>query len=477
MTDLFDEIPALVVRLDGRGRVAQVNRRFEALTGWPREEVRGLDWFDTFVPKRDRERIREVFRRDIRGEPTSGTVNPILTRDGRERDIEWQNVHQPYVGVLCVGVDITARLRAEQAQAERQARHDQIVDTAPVGIFETDARGLSVSVNRHWCDLSGQSPAQAAGYGWLDTIHPDDRERVSIEWTRAVRGKRAFRHEHRLKRHDGTVIWALCQATAVRDEAGEISGFIGTVTDITKRVEAEAVVRESEARQRAFVANVSHELRTPVTAIKGFAETLRRGGLRDRRNRMRFVRIIEAHADRLGWIVEDLLTLSSLESARGVKPEPLRVAREVRSYLDSIVSITTRRRVRASCRAGARVAAFMDRSHFLQLLENLVTNAVKFNKPGGRVRVEARARGEWTELIVRDDGPGIAAEHLSRVFERFYRVEKGVSRDGSGLGLSIVRRIAEAHGGRAWVESVPGEGSAFHVTLPAKARSAPGPKA
>jgi len=228
----------------------------------------------------------------------------------------------------------------------------------------------------------------------------------------------------------------------------------------------------SERAQREFVANVSHELRTPVAAIKGFAETLRRGGVLDPRNRGRFVRIIEKHADRLSWLIQDLLVLSSLEAGR-LEPELLEIGPFVQEYVESVSSLTRLSGVKLVARATPGCYVEADRRHLLQVLENLVGNALKFSPPKGTVRVEAARCEGGVRLSVRDDGPGIAPENLERVFERFYK-KNPANKTGAGLGLYIVRKIVDAHGGRVWAESRHGRGASFHVVLPLR-RPTPAP--
>lgn len=243
--------------------------------------------------------------------------------------------------------------------------------------------------------------------------------------------------------------------------------------DITRQKKLEAVRRE-------FVANVSHELRTPLSVIKGCAETLV-DGHRDMpvADRERFLRTIERHGERLNSLVEDLLALSRLESANpGLRREPAQLAGVLNPLVDDC-----RRRIAASGHELSVVLdpeigpLFIDAAKITQVFENLIGNALKYTPRGARVEVTARRADDATvELCVRDNGPGIPAEDLPHIFERFYRVDKGRSREtgGTGLGLSIAKHIVQQHGGRVWVESEPGQGSAFFFTLPAHAGATAG---
>ena len=230
-------------------------------------------------------------------------------------------------------------------------------------------------------------------------------------------------------------------------------------------------LKRLEAVRRDFVANVSHELKTPVTSIKGFAETLEDGALDDPEAARRFVRIIAGQADRLNSIIEDLLALSTLEQS-GDSPllqleeadlcDVVAVALEVCGPKAEAKSIE----LREDC--PGRLLARVSPPLLEQAVVNLIDNAVKYSAEGSAVVVTLEETGDEVVVSVTDEGPGVAREHLPRLFERFYRVDKARSRDlgGTGLGLAIVKHIAQTHGGRVSVDSVVGRGSTFRIHLP-----------
>ncbi len=241
-------------------------------------------------------------------------------------------------------------------------------------------------------------------------------------------------------------------------------GAIAILHDITDLERLERVRKD-------FVANVSHELRTPLTAIRGYAETLLEGAIEDKENNRRFLEIIKAHAIRLNNIASDLLVLSDLESGKpGPQPEPVSVQEALAAALGAVESEARLRSVRL-VRGQFQDATLMgDRVRLEQAFVNLLDNAVKFNRPGGEVRLETgRTEDGKARITVADTGIGIASEDLPRIFERFYRVDKGRSRDlgGTGLGLSIVKHVIERMNGTIQVESQLGKGSTFTVLLPA----------
>ena len=239
-------------------------------------------------------------------------------------------------------------------------------------------------------------------------------------------------------------------------------GAIAVLHDITDLERLERVRKD-------FVANVSHELRTPLTAIRGYAETLLEGALEDPANNRRFLEIITAQAARLNNIASDLLVLSELESGRPAERERLSVPSVLESALHTVESEARVREVQIVCSQVEDLCVEGSKIRLEQALVNLLDNAIKFNRPSGQVRVEVmRAADGQVRITVADTGIGIPSDDLSRIFERFYRVDKARSRavGGTGLGLSIVKHVLERMNGKITVASELGRGSVFSVTLP-----------
>lgn len=228
-------------------------------------------------------------------------------------------------------------------------------------------------------------------------------------------------------------------------------------------------VRRLEQIRRDFIANVSHELRTPLASIKGFAETLREGGLEDKANRKSFVASIEKHADSMTALVNDLLDLTLIESGRRVPQKQLfSFTKLVKEIIDNSRRLAEKRNVTLSNSIASELELKADRIQIQQVLTNLVENAIKFNKEGGQVTISAEFNLKHLICSVQDNGIGIPSQDVSRIFERFYRVDKARSREmgGTGLGLSIVKHIIESHNGTIEVHSQLGHGSVFTINLP-----------
>jgi two-component system phosphate regulon sensor histidine kinase PhoR len=249
-------------------------------------------------------------------------------------------------------------------------------------------------------------------------------------------------------------------------------GAIAVFHDVTD-------LRRLETIRTDFVANVSHELRTPVTAISTATETLLGGALSDPAEAAEFVDVIDRHAKRLRQLVDDLLDLAKIEAKSfRLAPSDLPVHPILEHAIDLSVDQARRRKVALRIAPGAAgVRAKIDRRALEQVVMNLLDNAIKYAGEGAHVTVTAKSAGDRTEIAVADDGIGISPAHLGRLFERFYRVDAGRSRElgGTGLGLSIVKHLVELMGGTVDVESEPGKGACFTLRLPAAASpSTPG---
>ncbi|HEY3296091.1 MAG TPA: ATP-binding protein [bacterium] len=250
----------------------------------------------------------------------------------------------------------------------------------------------------------------------------------------------------------------------LRGPDGTQPGVLVVLNDITR-------LRQLEGLRREFVANVSHELKTPITTIKGFVETLREGALEDKDYARTFLERISRNVDRLNAIIDDLLNLSRIERDTGqsdVKTTPGSVADVVRSAVTACFPLAEERRIALRMGRCEELTAPINATLLEQAVVNLLDNAIKYSEEHQEVEVDLYRAGNSARIVVRDHGVGISAEHLPRLFERFYRVDKARSRKlgGTGLGLAIVKHIAQAHKGHVEVESTPGAGSMFTITLP-----------
>jgi two-component system phosphate regulon sensor histidine kinase PhoR len=235
-------------------------------------------------------------------------------------------------------------------------------------------------------------------------------------------------------------------------------------------------IEAAQKSRREFVANVSHELRTPLTSIQGYVETLIEDPNPGSETTREFLGIIQKNASRMNRLTEDLLALASVESPDyKLTLQPARASLLVKDAIDSLGGIVVDSGVKLQSAGAPDALVMADPDAMNQVFGNLIENSLKYAKDGKRIRVGAKLLASEVQFTVQDFGPGIASEHLERIFERFYRVDKARSREsgGTGLGLAIVKHIVQAHGGRIWAESELGNGAAFHFTLPLAAVQQP----
>ena len=239
-------------------------------------------------------------------------------------------------------------------------------------------------------------------------------------------------------------------------------GALAVLHDVTR-------IEGAERSRRDFIANVSHELRTPLTSIQGYVETLLEDPHASAETTREFLGVIQKNASRMNRLTEDLLALAGLESPDyKLAREPVRARALVDDAIESLGGLVVDSGVELESAGAPDAMVMADADAMNQVFGNLIENALKYGKTGLKIRVGARLMDDEVEFFVQDFGPGIAFEHLERIFERFYRIDKARSREsgGTGLGLAIVKHIVQAHGGRVRAESELGSGAAFYFSLP-----------
>ncbi len=323
--------------------------------------------------------------------------------------------------------------------------------TAPVVLLDTDLNILQV--NPAAVELAGTNDEKCVGKGFLHVFRSP--ELYDIAKRLAAEGG----EEESLVRldRDSGPFFLQVHAVLIR------SGCLLVMNDVTR-------ITQLEMMRKDFVANVSHELRTPITSILGFVETLQRAENLDKERRDGFLSIIRRQAERLGFIIGDLMTLSRLEEGETSLP---RERVDVRWLFDDAVATVSikaeSKKIRMSMEVADGLECCVHPILVEQALVNLLDNAVKYSPEGSMITLSARIVGTEIIFVVKDNGPGLPESELSRIFERFYRVDKARSRElgGTGLGLAIVKHIALKHGGRVWVESSLGYGCSFMISFPA----------
>jgi two-component system phosphate regulon sensor histidine kinase PhoR len=327
------------------------------------------------------------------------------------------------------------------------------------GVIAIDNEERIINMNAAAAEFFDRDPEKCQGRGLQEVI----RNSALQQFVRQSISSQVPKEDDIGLYHKGEKTLHL-QSSPLLDANKEHIGTLVVFNDVTQ-------LRRLEYMRRDFVANVSHEIKTPLTAIKGFVETLQQGSIENPEEAGRFLGIIQKHVDRLSSIVEDLLSLSRIEQedeGKTLKLEKGDIRAVFHSALQICRSKAEEKNITVAIVGDEQISARFDRSLLEQAVVNLLDNAIKYSEPESTIHLKAY-RNDLENLIrVEDQGIGIAKKHLSRLFERFYRVDKARSRKmgGTGLGLAIVKHIAQAHGGNVTVESTLGKGSTFTIHLP-----------
>ena len=463
--DLLSLVNETVIVRDPQDNVISWNRAAEEMYGFSRDESIGRvthDLLEThFQSPETRESVRAILERDgfWEGELThvrhDGSSLVVLSRQALQRRVlPNAQVGEP-LAILEVNWDISERKRGEEILRESESRFRWLAEATPQMVCVSDTAGKLSYVNQAYSDYTGIKPDEARS-GFLELIHPEDRDSFGKANLEARKNGTTLRHELRIRSaSSGQYRWFLHQLVPAHNQNSEIIWWFGTSTDIHAHKEAELSLLKTLEQQKRFVSDASHEFRAPLTAILGNLGLLER--YPDMPNEDRHEAITEAtrEAGRLGRLVSELLTLA--RSDAGVQP----TLEDVNLRDVALESWRDAHQLSNGCTLEQGVIEQVEvegnRDRLKQLALILLDNALKYTPAGGTVRLELQQKGNQAELIVTDTGPGIAAEDLPHVFERFYRADQsrthGSDPGGSGLGLPIAQSIAQSHGGEIGLEN------------------------
>jgi two-component system, OmpR family, phosphate regulon sensor histidine kinase PhoR len=337
--------------------------------------------------------------------------------------------------------------------------YEAVLSSMVEGVIAVDRSQHILSINAAALKMMDLRHVPLKGRNILEAI----RNRELYRFVTDALAANDYRERDILLHQEGDTILHM-QCIPLRNAGDECIGTLIVLNDVTQ-------IRNLDTVRREFVANVSHEIKTPLTAIKGFVETLLQGAAETPEEREKFLGIIQRHTDRLGAIVEDLLSLARLEQKESDEQENFEI-RRIKEIIDTALQVikgkADEKKIGFELSCDQTLKARMDGTLMEQAIVNILDNAVKYSPVESKVHIDVALEKEDLFIHIKDHGPGIPNQHLSRLFERFYRVDKARSRKlgGTGLGLAIVKHICQVHGGKVSVESVPGKGSIFTIRLP-----------
>jgi PAS domain S-box-containing protein len=464
------------VSLDGR--FLRVNPRVCDLLGYSEAELRGRMVKDLSHPD-DRDLADGPRARVFAGELESARLEKrYLRKDGR---VVWANLAialerdaggRPLYAISVLE-DITARKEAEEALRQSEERFRKSFELAASGVAHVDLDGRFMRVNRSLTRILGYGESELVGRSVKEVSHPEDRDVTDAQRALVRSGHReSVRFEKRYIRKDGAVVWVSLGVALVRSGGGAPQYEIAMFDDITERKQAEAALREaheelkrsnSELEQFAYVA--SHDLQEPLRMVASYTQLLgRRYHDRLDADAREFMGYVVDGAARMKQLIEDLLAYSRV----GTKSRDFKAVELDKPLARALANLRA-----AIGDSGATVTSDplpvlpVDEGQLAQVFQNLVGNALKFRSSAApRVHVSSLEKGDEWEIAVRDNGIGIEPQYFERIFMVFQRLHNKGDYPGTGIGLAIVKKVVERHGGRVRVQSQPGEGSAFIITLP-----------
>ncbi len=468
---LFSSAGAIMTVLDREGRIVRFNQAAEIATGYSAEELEGKPGWKYLAPPEDRAGVEAAFQKLTPGSVPARHESEWVMRDGTRRLYDWSNAElldeQGQVEfIVTIGVDITARKRAETALREQATHTQTILDNMADGLFTIDANGIIQSANHAATRIFGYEAEELLGHN-VSMLMPSPHREAHDSYLRNYQSTGVARiigtdREVEGQRKDSSLFPMELRVSEITEHEQPV--YVGLVRDISER-------KRMEHMKSEFVSTVSHELRTPLTSISGALGLVVGGGLGELPDKVRhMIGIAQNNSLRLTHLINDLLDIEKITAGKlqfDMKVEPLLPL--IEQALESHRTFGGKRNVALSLDVDSTDADVrVDSQRLQQVLANLLSNAIKFSPEGGTVSVSVQQVSGQARVVVADQGPGIPEVFQSRIFEKFSQADSSDTRQkgGTGLGLAITRELVEHMGGRVGFDSVEGQGTTFWVELP-----------
>jgi PAS domain S-box-containing protein len=360
--------------------------------------------------------------------------------------------------------DITEHKNYEKNIKESEKKYRFLADSMPQIVWIGEKDGQLTYFNKATMDYSGKNYNEfLEGDGWIEIVHPDEQQENVRLWTKSVLTKKPFFFEHRFRNKMGEYRWFLSRAFPELDELGNVKKWVGTSTDIDD-------MKRQEKQKNDFIKMANHELKTPVTTIKGYVQLLKKmRGDSDDKFLVNSLNTIENQVNKLNLLIGDLLDISRMESGNlPLNKKEFSLVGLVTETIEDIKASEQSHHINFELKHPSDIEVYADKDRITQVLNNLLTNAIKYSPTSKMVNVALFVEGKYAVVSVEDFGIGMDNEELNKIFERFYRVsgDDEETFPGFGIGLFIVKDILERHDGTIRVESKKDQGSTFYFSLP-----------
>ena len=475
---LNNAAPVGIVSEGKDGKIRQSNPQFLKMFGYTAADLEGKCIDELLAPEEMLEAARSMSQHVAAGR----TLHRTVKRQRKDRTLLDVEVFAAQLtfdgkpqGQIAIYLDISRRVEAEKAIRESEQLLRTLSAAAPIGIFRADPAGRCVYVNQRWCEMSGRSAESAMGFGWLDSIHPEDREQVRRLWKTGTELGMELQDESRFQTPDGLTNWIYWKSRGLYSADGSLLGYVGVVEDITKRraaeqrlVEAKEAADQANQAKSEFLANMSHEIRTPMNGILGMTELALETEMSPEQSE--YLGMVKGCAESLLEIIDDVLNFSKIEHGTiEIEAIPFSLLDCVEGALQPVIIRAQQKGIELEWMPRGDLPEWIvgDSTRLRQVLINLLGNAVKFTEEGEvTLEVECLDANQQTARVkfaVKDTGVGIPKERQQIIFEAFRQSDSTVTREfgGTGLGLSISDRIVKMMGGEIRVESSLRKGSIF----------------
>jgi len=461
--NLIREATAGIILVTGRELVVEiVNEAYSRLIGRSPEELLKKPLF-SIIPETEAD-FRSVIEPVMEtGEPAYLYEQPYQVYKGEETISGFLDlIYQPYreadgriTGVLIFCLDVSDKVRAREQAEATERRFQFMLNAIPQQVWTASPEGLLNYVNQVVSDDFGYPGPEIVGQGWHAFIHPDDLPACLLAWQQALSSGEEYLTEFRLKFSDGTYHWHMARAVPF-SEKGEITLWLGTNTNIETQ-------KMNEQRKDEFLSIASHELKTPLTGIKAFTQLMQRST--DLKRTATYIEKSNDNIYRLEKLINDLLDVTKINAGKLTYDlKPFDFSKMLKDSVES-AQLTTAHELILEQPDEQYVTG--DRLRLEQVINNFLSNAIKYSPDGKQVIVKSQLAGEALIVSVQDFGIGIQQQHIKRLFDRYYRIDNSAMRfEGLGLGLFISSEILKRHMGTFWIESEPGQGSTFYFRLP-----------